>query len=132
MTTQTAISSIHKLAIGCSLVTGTTLIALLVFSVQTSRAKQEYQDYDTRIIQPERQKWQSVASKPTVGLQIEPLPSPSVSIFEEQNRLAMEVAVVTFRRDVALNTVVTAGVLSALMFTYHSILKKKVPIQYPE
>lgn len=132
MTTQTAISSVHKLAISCGLAAGAALIVLLVFSVQVARAKKEYQDYDARVVQPERQKWQSAAKAPDVGGKIEPLPSIPVELFAEEARLAAESARLTFRRDMALNASVTAGILSALMFAYHSALKKRAPIQPPQ
>jgi hypothetical protein len=129
MITQTAISSLHKLAIGLGLVTAAALVALLVFSLQTTRTKKEYQDYDARVVQPERQKWQSAAKTPDVGRKIEPLPSIPVGLFAEENRLAIELAHLTFRRDTALNAAITAGILSAIMFAFHSALKKRGPIQ---
>ena len=132
MTTQTAISLIRKIAIGCGLVAGAALVALLVFSMQATRAKKEYQEYDTRVVQPERQKWQNAVKKPDVGQRIEPLPLPHMESFAEENRLAIELAHLVFRRDVALNACITAAILSALMFAYHTALKKRVPIQPPQ
>lgn len=132
MTTQTAISWIHRFALACSLATGAALAAMLVFSLQASRAKKEHHDYDSRVVLPERQKWQSAVKAPDVGGKIEPLPSIPVELFAEETRLATESARLTFRRDMALNASVTAGILSALMFGYHSALKKRAPIQPPQ
>ena len=133
MTTRTAISFIRKIAVGSAVVASVAFAAALLFSVQATRLKKEYQDYCERVVLPEAKKLYAPKPKASSSPKVEPFVfSADLNVLDDKFRMEAEMANLAYRRDLAWGSVAIAGILSVQMFAFHRRLKANEPNKAPE
>jgi len=126
------LSWVRKAAIACAVLACIAAGLYLLFTMQVTRAKKEYDAFRAEVVVPAMTKWQAAAASNSSGSKIEPLPVPDFSFAEKESILLSAQIRADYRQSLAGTATLSLAFLAGVLFVYqHAIgLRLKQPIHH--